>query len=220
MPSLARTRLFRDVLLVCLGALSMHFLTAMYHPADGSNSFVVNPHLALGNIHDTPLQDNLKNDIPEVYRHVHNEPVDVAPPPPPPPATIPQKEVPRDTIDLTNTIPETIMVEHVPGWTVFKNLYMSGGTLFVVSSKPRSDFPELFYITSTGLTAENTPENIEARLPTSKDMAFITVEEANSRWGSETSKNRIWSLTGSTVSGTKYICDIVTMFNLNAVVLQ
>lgn len=197
----------------------MHFLTAMFHPFDDPNAFVLNTHLTTsGNIHDTPIQDDVKDAVPDAYRNVHNEPVvEVALPAT---TTEPLKDLSRDTppIDVTASIPETIMVEHVPGWTVFKNLYMSGGTLFVVSSKPRSDFPELIYLTSTGLAAENTPENIEARLPTSRDMDFITVEEANHRWGSETSKNRIWSITGSTVSF--IIRRRVTALNLDAVVLQ
>ncbi|OBZ67048.1 hypothetical protein A0H81_13019 [Grifola frondosa] len=68
-------------------------------------------------------------------------------------------------IDLSYDFPETTIVSHAPGWTVFRHLYMSNGTLFIVTSQPVSSFPDISLITSTGLTAENTPENIAAECP-------------------------------------------------------
>jgi hypothetical protein len=114
--------------------------------------------------------------------------------PPSPPAST--------TVDVLTTIPETELVEHAPGWTVFKNLYMSNGTFFVVSDKPRSEFPKLLYILSVSIPALNTPENIQARLPTDDEMDFITTHEALERWGPlrPGEKNRIWSIAGNTVS--------------------
>ncbi|CAL1708029.1 unnamed protein product [Somion occarium] len=102
--------------------------------------------------------------------------------------------------DLDHEFPETTIMSHAPGWTVFENLYMSNGTLFIVSSHPPSSFPDIQYITSTGLAAENTPENIAARMPTSANMDFITPEQARDRWGplEPEGKNRVWSVEGNT----------------------
>lgn len=88
------------------------------------------------------------------------------------------------TVDVAYKIPETTMLSHAPGWTVFRNLYMSNGTLYIVTSRPKS-FPEIVMITSTGLEASATPENIQARIPTEKDMSFLTPEEARDLWGSD-----------------------------------
>jgi len=52
---------------------------------------------------------------------------------------------------------------------------MSSGTLFILSTN--HSFPKIHLMTSTGLTAENTPENITAHEPTSQNMDFITPEE-------------------------------------------
>ena len=87
-------------------------------------------------------------------------------------------------VDTSYTIPETKIISHAPGWTVFSNLYMSNGTVFIVTSRPNS-IPDILMITSTGLPAENTPENIAARIPTSDDMAIITPEEARDMWGGD-----------------------------------
>lgn len=92
--------------------------------------------------------------------------------------------------------PDTSVLAHAPGWTLFRNLYMSNGTLFLVASEShRSKFPEIRMMASHPLEAINTPENIAAREPSDLDMAFITPEEAQTRWG-----NRILSVQGNTVS--------------------
>lgn len=109
-------------------------------------------------------------------------------------------------IDLSYDLPETTIISHAPGWTLFRNIYMSHGTLFVVSSQPRDAFPEIRLITSTGLPAENTPENIAARMPTEKDMDFLTPVQARQRWGprhavnrkGQMEKNRVWNVEGTT----------------------
>jgi hypothetical protein len=104
-------------------------------------------------------------------------------------------------VDIFTAIPETELVDHAPGWTIFTNLYMSNGTFYVVTDKPRSEFPELHYILSVPIPALNTPENIQARLPTDQEMDFITPQEALRRWGPlrRGEKNRIWSIPGNTV---------------------
>lgn len=106
-------------------------------------------------------------------------------------------------IGLVHALPETGIIAHAPGWTLFSNLYMSNGTLFILTSKPPSDFPEVRMMISPGLWAYNTPENIALREPTKSDMDFITPEAAQIRWGGNVNKgrrNRVWSVEGNTVS--------------------
>ena len=193
MPSLARSRLFRDVLLVFMGAASMHFVTTLFHPFND-----LNPMWTLQSYHQEEIvidpppydEDPNRNRLVFDYDRVKgDEPASS----PPSTAVTP--------FDVTKTILETEILQHAPGWTIFKNLYMSNGTFYVVSDKPRSEFPELLYILSVAIPAENTPENIEARLPTDQEMAFITTKDARWRWGrtKPSQKNRIWTIAGNTV---------------------
>lgn len=109
-------------------------------------------------------------------------------------------------MDIEHEIPETILLKHAPGWTLLRNLYMVNGTLLIVTSTPEL-FPDIALMTSTGLPAENTPESIQARMPTERDMAIITPGEARERWGvlrdgeggGEGEKNRVFPVGGSTV---------------------
>lgn len=81
---------------------------------------------------------------------------------------------------------------------------MSNGTFYLVSSDPSvAGFPEIRMMTSTGLPAFNTPENIALREPTELDMAIITPDGAKRRWGRDPLKiesHRVWSVEGITVS--------------------
>jgi hypothetical protein len=106
-------------------------------------------------------------------------------------------------IDLSRVavLPETTIVEHVPGWTLFRDIYMANGTLLILSSSP-SSFPDILYMTSTGLAALNTKENIALRVPTPWNMDFVTPEEAIQRWGDRPGSRRVWSVEGNTVSST------------------
>ncbi|KAL0952933.1 hypothetical protein HGRIS_007146 [Hohenbuehelia grisea] len=103
------------------------------------------------------------------------------------------------TVDIQTTLPETTIVEHAPGWTLFRNLYMSNGTLFIVTSK-RSSFPEVRMMTSTGLPAD---DNELEREPRPENMDFLTPEEAKQRWGADPKRgekrNRVWSVEGNTL---------------------
>jgi hypothetical protein len=128
-------------------------------------------------------------------------------------------------------LPATSLVAHAPGWTctsfpcpskyqiskissltakkitfhtVFRNLYMSNGTFFIVSDTP-TDFPEIRLMTSTPLTAENNPENIKAREPGPYSMAIVSSSEAQRLWGDDVrkgQKNRVLSVDGNTVRQT------------------
>ena len=98
----------------------------------------------------------------------------------------------------------TKILAHAPGWTIFRNLYMSNGTLFIVRDDPlnneEGDFvavdqwPLVRMMTSTGLPGYATEESIREREPTDRDMAFITPAEAASRWG-----ENIYTVNGTSV---------------------
>ncbi|KAI0812317.1 hypothetical protein BC629DRAFT_1579793 [Irpex lacteus] len=177
-----RSRTMRDALLVLVGALSMHIATSFFgtfRPSALSEDVATNTEVNL------PTQPHDSEYVPAPKQHV---------------STV------STAVDVTHAFPETYLDAHAPGWTVFRNLYMANGTLYVVSSHPASAFPDIQYITSTGLAAENTPENIAARLPTNKDISFITPEQARRRWGptrvqtqSPNARNRAFNVKGSTI---------------------
>ncbi|KAF8891721.1 hypothetical protein BD779DRAFT_1670694 [Infundibulicybe gibba] len=99
-------------------------------------------------------------------------------------------------------LPETSVDLHAPGWTLFRNLYMANGTFYIVSSLPASEFPEIRMMTSTGLPAFNTPENIALREPTNLDMEIITPAAARQRWagqGQEQERHWVRTIEGSTM---------------------
>jgi hypothetical protein len=77
---------------------------------------------------------------------------------------------------------------------------MADGTLFIVTSNPES-FPSIDLITSTGLPALATPESIAERMPTDREMAVITPQEAHQRWGGQSMMeiNNVFPVEGSTV---------------------
>ncbi|KAK7033150.1 hypothetical protein R3P38DRAFT_2921039 [Favolaschia claudopus] len=108
---------------------------------------------------------------------------------------------PDITMDLgVQGFPETSVVAHAPGWTLFRNLYMSGGTLLLLTSNS-SQFPDHKFMTSTGLPGNLT--NDAQRMPTPKEMAFITPNEAKMRWGRQTGisvheRNRVLTVEGLT----------------------
>ena len=197
MHGLARSRLARDIFLVFLGAVSMHFVTTLFHPFDDLNTWALQSYHQEEIVIDPPPYDEHvnvdKHDYDNsVFDHDHGKGNRPASPPPSTAAT---------PVDVTKKIPETEITQHAPGWTIFKNLYMSNGTFYVVSDKSRSEFPELPYVLSVPIPALNTPENIQARLPTDQQMDFISTKDAQWRWGPATlgEKNRIWPITGSTV---------------------
>jgi len=185
-----RSRTRRDAVLVLLGALSMHVATSffgVFQPNMFSGDIIVHTQVNQHPMADShsPQDGDIEISLPKKFSY-SNEGV--------------------ATVNVADNFPETVMEAHAPGWTVFKNLYMANGTLYVVSSRPYSDFPDIQYITSTGLYAENTPENIAARMPTNKDISFITPEQARHRWGpsrsqaqSKTARNRVYNVRGSTI---------------------
>ncbi|KAK0434263.1 uncharacterized protein EV420DRAFT_1623836 [Desarmillaria tabescens] len=90
--------------------------------------------------------------------------------------------IPLQTIH--GDLPHTSIVHHAPGWTLFRNLYMSNGTLF------------FRLMISSGIHMVNTPENAALSEPTLQHMKYITPLEARKRWGG--TKNRVWTVEGNT----------------------
>ena len=176
----------RDVLLILIGAASMHFFSFLFPPLHLSFSTVLfDTHMA--------SQETQANRSPALLVTSH------------------PSSLPLTTSNLSDKIPHTELVSHAPGWTIFRNLYMANGTLFILTTNPTS-FPDIKFITSTGLPAFNTPESIAERMPTARDLSFISPEEAHRRWGAEPStgnRNRILPIGGSTVS-TISLCVIPT----------
>ena len=163
----------RDVMVILLGAVSMHLCSLFLFHVDGISVTNFKTHLFPQEPSATTVLDSWQSSNPP-----------------------PQSPLP----DLGYEIPETELVRHAPGWTIFRNLYMANGTLIIVTSNPES-FPSIDLITSTGLPALNTPENIAERIPTDRDMAIIMPQEAQQRWGAQSMMdiNNIFPVEGPTV---------------------
>lgn len=183
----------RDAVLVMLGAACMHlFSTAFSFSVSDASSIVINTHYSSPDLEPLPPPPE-----PEPIKRTPNVNQAIT-------ANTEPDPVP---IELAASLPETTILSHAPGWTIFRNLYMSEGTLYIVSPHRPSYFPEIRYMTSTGLPAENTPENIALREPTRQNMDFITPEEAKRRWGGDVAQgepNRIWTVEGNTVSQSSF----------------
>lgn len=97
-------------------------------------------------------------------------------------------------------IPQTNIVVHAPGtvfhsdapvlsshdysgWTIFDNLYVMNGTVFVVTDAPET-IPPRKTLTSTGIEIKGSPELVKARLPTDREMRIISPEHAIELFGS------------------------------------
>ncbi|KAI0321189.1 hypothetical protein OF83DRAFT_1237812 [Amylostereum chailletii] len=180
-----RTLSPRDAILILLGAACMHIYSYIFPSTEPS--IILNTHLS------SDLQDlQPPRDYPDppaarpddTAQRPHNLDSNLSPRPAPSP---------------DSPIPSTTLIKHAPGWTIFENIYMSNGTMFIVTDKPDA-FPSIELVTSTGLAAVNTPENIAARMPTSHDMSVISTAEAHRRWGDadDTQNARIFPVEGNT----------------------
>ncbi|KIJ51251.1 hypothetical protein M422DRAFT_223717 [Sphaerobolus stellatus SS14] len=85
-------------------------------------------------------------------------------------------------------LPTTQITVHVPGWTVFENLYLFNGTMFVVTDEPKK-IPDIKLLTSSGAwnVTTNTAVPPKEREPTDKDMQIITPRKAEEIFGSHAS---------------------------------
>lgn len=192
MPSLIRSLSRRDAILILVGALTTHFFTTMAPLSSQSVVITAGFHQQVNSepvVNEPPLQSD---------QHTSDLLVPIL-------SESAGKSEAQDTtfrntdLSTLSLLPETTIVEHVPGWTLFRDIYMANGTLLVLTSSP-SSFPDIRYMTSTGLPALNTPENVALREPTSQDMDIISPEEALQRWGDHPSTRRVWSVEGNTVS--------------------
>ena len=105
-------------------------------------------------------------------------------------------------VGYADSFPETTVIAHAPGYTLFRNLYMANCTFFAVSQNP-GNFPQRRMITSTGIIALNQPENIQRREPSDREFQIISPETAMARWGGDISRkerHRVWSIEGISVS--------------------
>ena len=171
----------RDAILILLGAASMHLYSSFIPHAQESSAIDFKP------FHNLPRPATTAVDSWHPPKQHH---------PPSPPSPPPQSPIPN----IGHEIPQTELVSHAPGWTIFRNLYMADGTLFIVTSNPKS-FPSIDFMTSTGLPASATPESIAERMPTDREMAIITPQEARQRWGGQSmmDPNNVYPVEGSTV---------------------
>jgi hypothetical protein len=80
-------------------------------------------------------------------------------------------------------VPDTVVVAHVPGWTIFDRLYALDGTLFIVTDDPAS-IPEKKFMISTAKRIANGPVAAATRLPTDKELRVISTAEAKTLFGS------------------------------------
>lgn len=200
----------RDALLVLIGASVMHLLSALSQRPALDHSIGEFNDLDLPSVQHitdtkTVTATETQTQINTITRLLEPSPI----------STVASASHIIERVNVETDLPHTSIIAHAPGWTLFRNLYMSNGTLFILSSN--RSFPEIRLMTSTGLAAQNTPESIAAREPTSQNMDFITPEQALKRWGGDPShgqKNRVWSVEGNTVSifpscaALIYICSI------------
>lgn len=80
-------------------------------------------------------------------------------------------------------VPDTVIVAHAPGWTIFDRLYALGGTLYIVTDDPAS-VPNKKYILSTALRIANGPIESAKRIPTDKELRIISTADAKTLFGS------------------------------------
>ncbi|KAJ7175931.1 hypothetical protein C8R46DRAFT_75001 [Mycena filopes] len=184
----------RDAILILMGASVMHLFTVFFPHESTPPEILIDPGVREQYPPDPP---------PPVYRTKTLTTTLVRP------TTVTTTFVAQPTagpvasspLDLALQLPATDLVAHAPGWTLFRNLYMSNGTFFIISDTP-SEFPEIRLMTSNPATAENTPENIALREPKPWSMAFMSSNDAQHRWGDDVRKgrkNRVLSVEGNTV---------------------
>ncbi|KAG9316677.1 hypothetical protein JVU11DRAFT_2737 [Chiua virens] len=152
MPPLIRAFSRRDAVLILVGAFLMHFLATMVPLTSRS---VINT----TRFHQQ-VNEDLSINIDEAPPHSDQELTGLLVPIPSELDTQLGQGTASQSNDLSRlgSLPETTIIEHVPGWTLFRDIYMANGTLFILTSSP-SSIPGIRYMTSTGLTAEDTPEN-------------------------------------------------------------
>ncbi|GLB38269.1 putative protein of unknown function (DUF563) [Lyophyllum shimeji] len=82
----------------------------------------------------------------------------------------------------SSPVPQTKVLAHVPGWTIFDRLYIFKGVVYIVSDEP-TKVPNVTHIYSKGLFIENGIEAQASRLPTDEDIQVISSKEAKTLFG-------------------------------------
>ena len=80
-------------------------------------------------------------------------------------------------------VPDTVVVAHVPGWTILDRLYALNGTMYVVTDDPAS-IPDRRLMISTALRIVNGPIEEAKRVPTDKELQVISTADAKTLFGS------------------------------------
>lgn len=84
--------------------------------------------------------------------------------------------------EKSTKVPETTVVAHVPGWTMFDRLYSLNGTLYVVTDEPET-IPARRMMISTAAMIANGPVAEAKRVPTDKEMRIISTATAKELFG-------------------------------------
>ncbi|TFK40715.1 hypothetical protein BDQ12DRAFT_627360 [Crucibulum laeve] len=82
----------------------------------------------------------------------------------------------------TEQVPETKILAHVPGWTIFDRLYIRKGVIYVVTDDPTL-YPDAQFMFSKPMWVLATPEEAKKRVPTDKDVRIISTKEAHKMFG-------------------------------------
>ena len=80
-------------------------------------------------------------------------------------------------------MPDTVVVAHVPGWTILDRLYALNGTFYVVTDDPAS-VPDRNFMISNALRILNGPIEAAKRIPTDKELRVISTADAKTLFGS------------------------------------
>ncbi|OAX39968.1 hypothetical protein K503DRAFT_738473 [Rhizopogon vinicolor AM-OR11-026] len=77
---------------------------------------------------------------------------------------------------------QTLLADQPPvGWTVFENLFVLNGTVFVVTDNPQAI--NILTTTSTGLAIQNGKEAVDSRIPGDREMRVVSPHQAQSLFG-------------------------------------
>ncbi|RDB17977.1 hypothetical protein Hypma_000815 [Hypsizygus marmoreus] len=82
----------------------------------------------------------------------------------------------------SSPVPQTKVLAHVPGWTIFDKLYIFKGIVYIVTNEP-SRVPDISHMYSKGLFIQNGKEAEQSRLPTDEDIRVISTKEAKTLFG-------------------------------------
>ncbi|KAK0201630.1 hypothetical protein DFS33DRAFT_1348883 [Desarmillaria ectypa] len=104
-----------------------------------------------------------------------------------------------------SAVPQTQLISHVPGWTIFDKLYLYNGTIYVVCDDPQN-IPDVSRFYSKGLRILNGKEAEDSRLPTKEDIQIISSKEANALFG----------VAAQVIDGVTHYCSITHYYHWSA----